>query len=76
MMEINKGFASAVAGIRRGMEGLDRNASEIASATTGEGANVAGALVDSKINKLQVEANVNVIRTMDDVLGTLFDDKA
>ena len=56
--------------------GLDRDAAEIASASKGDGADIAEPLVDSKINTLQVEANASVIRTLDDVLGTLFDDKA
>ena len=75
-MEINNGFANAATGIRRGLDGLDRDAAEIASASKGDGADIAEPLVDSKINKLQVEANASVIRTLDDVLGTLFDDKA
>lgn len=75
-MEINNGFANAVAGLRRGMDGLDRDAAEIASASKGDDANITTSLVDSKINKLQVEANASVIRTLDDVLGSLFDDKA
>lgn len=75
-MEINNGFANAVAGIRRGLDGLDRDAAEIASASKGDGTNITEPLVDSKINKLQVDANASVIRTLDDVLGTLFDDEA
>ncbi len=75
-MEIKDGFTNAISGIRRGMDGLDRNAAEIASASKGDGADIAESLVDSKINQLQVEANTNVIRTLDEVLGTLFDEKA
>lgn len=75
-MKIENGFANAIAGIRRGMDGLDRNAAEIASASKGEGADIATPLVDSKINKLQVEANASVISTLDEVLGTLLDEQA
>jgi hypothetical protein len=75
-MQINNGFAIAVTGVRRGMESLDRNSAEIASASKGQGGDITAPLVDSKINQLQVEANVSVIRTLDEVLGTLLDEKA
>lgn len=75
-MEIKDGFTNAISAIRRGMDGLERNAAEIASASKGDGADITESLVDSKINQLQVEANTNVIRTLDEVLGTLFDEKA
>ena len=75
-MEINNGFSNAVAGIRRGMEGLDRNSAEVAAASNGDGADIVEPLVENKINKLQVEANVHVVRTLDEMLGTLIDEKA
>jgi hypothetical protein len=75
-MEINNGFNNALTGIRRGMEGLDRNAAEVASASAGEGGDVVAPLVESRSNALQVEANTRVLRTLDEVLGTLIDEKA
>ena len=70
-MEIKNGFANAVTGIRRGMDGLDRDAAEIASASKGDGANITSSLVDSKINKLQVEANVSVRRAVKDRVASI-----
>ncbi len=70
------GMNSSLAGIQRGMEGLNRNAAEIAQASTGEGGDVLQPLVESKVNKLQVEVNTKMLKTQDEVLGTLFDEKA
>jgi hypothetical protein len=75
-MEINNAMGSAVNGIRRGLQGLERNAVEVAGAAKGEGSDIAAPLVDSRVNKLQVEANVSMIKTLDETLGTLLDEKA
>ena len=75
-MEINNAMNTAVNGIRQGMNGLDRNAAEVAHASKGEGGDVAAPLVESKLNQLQVEANVNMLKTLDETLGYLLDVKA
>lgn len=80
-MEIKSAFANGLLGVQRGMRGLDRNAAEIArvSATAPEqrqGADYAEALVDSKLNRTQVEASATVIRRVDETLGSLLDELA
>ena len=75
-MDVKSAFGSAVTGIQRGMQGLDRNADEIAKASKGQGDDIAGPLVDSRINRLQVEASASMVKTVDDAIGTLLDEMA
>lgn len=75
-MEINNAMTTAVNGIRKGMDGLDRNAAEVARASKGQQGDIATPLVDSRVNKLQVEANVSMVKTLDETLGSLLDVKA
>lgn len=75
-MDINNALGTAITGIRRGMEGLDRNAAEVAQASKGNGDDIAAPLVDSKVNRLQVEASVSMVKTLDETIGSLLDVKA
>lgn len=75
-MEITNAMGTAVNGVKRGLEDLERNAAEVAQASKGDGADVAVPLVKSKLSQQQVETNVAMIKTMDEVLGTLLDEKA
>ena len=76
-VEINSALTYGVAGIQKGMDGLARNAAEIASekAMTGE-QSVIEPLIYSKLNRLQVEASVKVVSTVDEMLGFLLDQRA
>lgn len=77
-----------VQGIQNGMNGLRQNAQQIASSNirndvdTGtpervqDSDDVAGALVDMKLNKLEVEISAKVVQTASDMIGTLLDIKA
>ena len=75
-MEITSAYSHAVNGIKRGMDGLDRNADEIAKASKGDGADVVEPLVESRINKLQAEASAKMVKTIDDTIGSLLDEMA
>lgn len=75
-MVINNAMNTAVNGIRQGLNGLDRNTAEVARASKGDQGDVATPLVESKLNKLQVEANVSMVKTLDETLGSLLDIKA
>lgn len=70
----------AVQGIQRGLEGMRRNASQIASADqlnrAGQETDLAGAMVEMQQNKVQVQASAEVVSAMDEVLGTLIDIRA
>lgn len=74
-MKVDNAMSTAVNGIKRGLDGLERNADEVARASKGDGSDVATPLVESKMNQRQVEANVAMVKTMDEVLGTLLDEK-
>ena len=70
----------ALQGINRGLEGMRKNASEIASADqlnkTGQETDLVGALVGLQQNKIQVQASAKVVSTVDEVIGTLLDTRA
>ena len=69
--------SSAVQGIQRGLDGMRKNAAEIASAGqlnhAGQETDLAGALINLQQNKVQVQASAKVVSTMDEVIGTLID---
>ena len=70
--------SSAVQGIQRGLQGLNKNAAEIASAKRmdGDGADDTQPMVEMMENRQQVEASAKVLKTVDETLGSLLDVKA
>jgi len=70
----------ALQGIQRGIEGLRKNASEIASADqlnrAGKDTDLEGSLIDLQQNKVQVQASAKTVSAADEVLGTLIDTMA
>jgi hypothetical protein len=66
---------SAQVGINRGMNGLDRDAQTVAGAIASPAGtdSLPGALVDSLQQKLLVEANVKMLATVDQTIGSLLD---
>lgn len=78
-MTISPGLNSALAGIQKGFDDLQKHASEVASASTLEGNNqqsLAKSIVELKVSAAQIEASMKVVETVDEVLGTLLDVKA
>lgn len=78
-MAITPASTNALGGIQRGMEGLQRSATEIASADRMDGAlarGLAEPLVEQIRSAAQVEASVKVLRTENDLLGSLLNVKA
>lgn len=71
---------SAVLGIQRGLDGMRKNAAEIASADqlnqAGKETDLAGSLVEMNQNKVQVQASAKVVSALDEVIGTLLDTRA
>ena len=47
---------------------------EMVRAFTGEGDDIAGPLVESRMNKLQVEVGSQMVKTLDETMGSLLDD--
>ncbi len=72
--------SEAVLGMQRGLDGMRRNASEIASADqlnrAGQDTDLEGALVGMQQNKAQVQASAKVVSAMDEGLGTIIDIRA
>lgn len=80
-MAITPAGTSALTGIQRGLDGLQRTAAEIASTGrmngSGSGTGVAAeALVAQIQHAHQVEASVRVLETENRMLGSLLDVKA
>ena len=70
---------TALAGIQAGLNGLQKNASQIASKSTMDGENtqpLVESLVDLKANVQQVSASVKLLEVNDQLIGSLLDTKA
>ena len=77
-MKIGGAFNQAVLGVQRGLQGAQENAAKIASAGQmgGNPADLVEPLVGLKLNELQVQASAQVIKRLDEMLGSLLDEKA
>lgn len=79
-MAINSITGTALQGIQRGLQGLRRNASEIASAQNMNSGtpnkDLTRSLVELHQNELYTTINVKTLKTADQVIGTLLDIKA
>ena len=72
-------FNSGLTGIRNGLGGIQKAASQIASKETMEGDSpndLVESMVDLKVNRNQVSASAQVVKATDQMLGTLLDIKA
>jgi len=72
-------FGNGLSGIRTGLDGIQKTASQIASkeAMRAEGPNeLAESLIDLKVYSYQVDASAQVVKAADMMLGTLLDIKA
>ena len=71
---------SALLGIQKGLTGMRKHAGDIAGASTSENGlapeNLAQSIVGLKESELQVKASAKVLKTVDETIGSLFDDKA
>lgn len=76
-MPINPASNNGLLSIQRGMQGLERNAQAIASRPVAGSdeptRDLAGPLVESRSNLRQVQAGAAVVRTEDEMLGSLLD---
>lgn len=76
--------SSAVLGIQRGLDGMRKDAAEIASADqlnnagadTATESDVTSALVNLKQNQVQVQASAKVVSALDEVIGSIIDTRA
>ena len=78
-MQINSALNNALLGIQKGLTEMNKNAAKVASAAafnSGNTMDIAQPLVDIQTNRLQVEANAKVMKSVDETLGSLLDIKA
>ena len=78
-MKIEGAFTQAMTGIQRGLSSARDHAAEIASADQFQAdspSSLAEPLVGLQQDKLQVQASTAVLKAVDDMLGSLFDEKA
>jgi len=72
--------SSAVQGIQRGLDGMRKDAAEIASVDelnkAGQETDLTGSLVDLKQNQVQVQASAKVVSALDEVIGSIIDTRA
>ena len=72
--------SNAVLGIQRGLDGMRKNAADIASAdqlnNTGQETDLVNAVVELNQNKVQVQASAKVVSALDEAVGTLLDTRA
>jgi hypothetical protein len=76
---IDKVSGSAIRGIQRGLDGLRREAHDIASqplTPARSSTDLARSLVELQQQQTYTKANVEVLKTADQLLGTLLDVKA
>jgi hypothetical protein len=65
---------AGIHGINQGLGNLRRDASAVAQAVgNNQNSDVASALVNVKLDTLQVQASTKVVETVDDILGSLLD---
>ena len=72
-------LSTGLHGIRTGLEGLQRTASQIASKDafeSGSTSDLAKSMIDLKAYTNQVDASAKVVKAADRMLGTLLDIKA
>lgn len=73
MMSISA-LNTGIHGINQGLSNLRRDASAVAQAVGSEqNTDVASALVNVKLDSLQIEASAKVVETVHDLLGNLLD---
>lgn len=75
-MRIESAFNNGLLGIQRGLSQTQRSANDIADATVRKDTtvgDVARAVVDLRQAEQQTRASVEVVRTADDLIGSLID---
>ncbi|TCK16963.1 hypothetical protein DFR30_0183 [Thiogranum longum] len=75
-MKIEGALSQAITGIQRGLSSARDNAEKIANAGTGNPADLVEPMVGLKLDTLQVQASAEVLKAVDKMLGSLFDEEA
>ncbi len=75
-MNVSDGFQSALMGVRAGMQNHAENIASTSFTQGEKSSSLLESLVGLKQDQLQVMASMQVIQSLDDVIGTLLDVKA
>lgn len=76
-MSINSILSTGVQGVQAGINRSNQAAGQIARFGTNlESGDLASSMIDMKISELQVKASASVIKTSDQMLGTIIDLRA
>ena len=78
-MKIGGAFSEAILGIQRGLSSAREHAAQIASAdqfNSDSPSSMVEPMLGLKQDSLQVQASAEVLKAVDDMLGSLFDEKA
>jgi len=78
-MKIDGALTHAISGIQRGLNNAQHHAARIASADQFNADNPSSLvepLLGLQQDSLQVQASTQVLKAMDEMIGSLFDDKA
>jgi hypothetical protein len=78
-MKIGGAITTAMTGIQRGLSSAQNNAARTASADQFNGYSPSGLaepLIGVKQDRLQVQASTKVLKAVDEMIGSLFDDRA
>jgi len=75
-MNINTTIQTGLQGVQQGIDGVDRAATDIVRTGTVdsvEGGEVVEPIIELRLYERSVQASAQVVRTADEVLGTLLD---
>ena len=72
-VSVNSVMSTGIQGLQAGMGRANQAAGEIARAGATGAGDLATSIVDLKVSEQQVKASAAVIKTADDMLGTLID---
>ena len=77
VMNINSVMQTGIQGIQKGIQGMEQSADAIVRAGTAEGISESNSFIepimDLKLYEQTVEASTKVVKTADEMLGTLLD---
>jgi len=74
-MKIEGALSQAITGIQRGLSSARDNAEKIANFDSGNPADLVEPMVGLKFDALQVKASAEVLKAVDEMIGSLFDKK-
>ena len=78
-MKIDGALSHAITGIQRGLSSAREHASQIASAdqfNNDSPSSLAEPMIGLLQDKIQVQASTQVLKAVDEMIGSLFDEKA